>query len=118
MMIPADTVLTSNIVFQTLGGAFSTSAGQSAFVNQLLTSLPKFAPQADPALVLRTGASDLRSVFPSDVLPGVLQAYMVGIKAAFAVAIAFSGVAFLCSLCIPLEKLPTHNTNETPEVAD
>jgi hypothetical protein len=64
--------------------------------------------------VLLTGASELHNVFPSDVLPGVLEAYMVGLKAAFAVAVAFSGVAFLCSLTIPMKKLPSHAPGETP----
>jgi hypothetical protein len=62
--------------------------------------------------VLLTGASELHNVFPPDVLPGVLEAYMAGLKAAFAVAVAFSGVAFLCSLAIPIKKLPTHAPDE------
>ncbi|KAB5546816.1 putative efflux pump antibiotic resistance protein [Coniochaeta sp. 2T2.1] len=101
--------VTANLLFwQMIGGAFSTSAGQAAFVNRLLATLPKTAPGINPGLVLLTGASELHNVFPADVLPGVLVAYMTGLKAAFAVAIAFSGVAFLCSLLIPWSKLPTH----------
>ncbi|CAO2649651.1 Nn.00g070360.m01.CDS01 [Neocucurbitaria sp. VM-36] len=101
--------VTANLLFfQTVGGAFSTSVGQSAFVNRLFATLPKTAPGVDPGLVLRTGASELHKVFTPDVLPGVLEAYMVGLKAAFAVAIAFCGVAFLCSLAIPMRKLPSH----------
>lgn len=96
-------------VFQTIGGAFSNSAGQSAFVNRLLATLPETAPGVEPGLVLLTGASDIHTVFPSDVLPGVLQAYMVGLKAAFAVALSFSGLAFLCSLAVPAGKLPSHH---------
>lgn len=101
-------------VFQTIGGAFSSSAGSAAFVNRLLATLPKTAPSVDPALVIATGASELRTVFAPDVLPGVLQAYMVGLKAAFAVSIAFSGAAFLCTLAIPMRKLPTHEPGEAP----
>lgn len=37
---------------------------------------------------------------------------MVGLKAAFAVALAFSGVAFLCTLLIPTKKLPSHAPGE------
>lgn len=59
-------------------------------------------------LLLITGASDPHKVFPTDVLPGVLQAYTVGIKAAFIVAIAFCGSACLCSLAVLMKKLPTH----------
>ncbi|KAF4626230.1 hypothetical protein G7Y89_g11933 [Cudoniella acicularis] len=60
------------------------------------------------------GASELHNVFSPDVLPGVLEAYMVGLKAAFAVAVAFSGIAFLCSLAIPMKKLPSHESGEAP----
>jgi hypothetical protein len=104
-------------VWQTVGGAFSTAAGQSAFINRLLIKLPELAPSVDPSTVIYTGASELRNVFPADVLPGVLQAYMVGVKAAYAVGIAFSGVAFLLSLTIPWRKLPTHETGEAPVMA-
>ncbi|XPS68737.1 hypothetical protein M3J09_001023 [Ascochyta lentis] len=109
--------VTANLLFyQTIGGAFSTSAGQAGFVNQLLKELPRTAPLVNPLLVLGTGASELHNVFPSDVLPGVLEAYMVGIKAAFAVALAFCGVAFLFSLLIPAKKLASHATPEDAPV--
>ncbi len=103
-------------VFQTVGGAFSNAAGTSAFVNILLATLPRTAPGVDPGLVLLTGASDLRNVFHADVLPGILEAYMQGIKGALAVAVAFAGLAFLCSLAIPTKKLPTHAGGEIPMV--
>jgi MFS transporter, DHA2 family, glioxin efflux transporter len=67
--------------------------------------------------VLLTGASDIHNVFPPDVLPGVLQAYMVGLKAAFAVTVSFSGIAFLSSLAIPTRKLPSHAPGEAPMMA-
>jgi hypothetical protein len=72
------------------------------------------APGVNPSLVLLTGASQLRSVFPPDVIPGVLEAYMVGLKAAFAVAVALCGVASLCTLAIPMRKLPSHAPGEAP----
>ena len=56
-------------------------------------------------------------MFPLDVLPGVLQAYMAGIKAAFAVAVGFSGAAFIAAWFIPWKKLPTHLPGETPMMA-
>jgi len=68
----------------------------------------------EPTTVIFTGASELRNVFSADQLPGVLQAYMVGVKAAYAVGIAFAGVAFLFSFTIPWRKLPTHETGEAP----
>lgn len=105
------------LVYQTIGGAFSTSAGQAGFVNQLLKKLPRTAPSVNPHLVIGTGASELRNVFSPDVLPGILEAYMVGIKAAFAVALAFSGMAFLFSLFVPAKKLASHAKAEDVPVA-
>lgn len=65
------------------------------------------APTVDPTLVLSTGAAELARVFPPDVLPGVLQAYMWGIKVAFALGLAGSGVSFLISLGSRWSKLNT-----------
>ncbi|KAF3771160.1 MFS general substrate transporter [Cryphonectria parasitica EP155] len=92
--------------FQVVGGAFSLSAAQSAFVNRLTSTLPTYAPGVNPALVVATGATELRSVFPPDQLQGILLAYMEGIKASFAIATALSGVAFIMSFFCPWSRLP------------
>jgi hypothetical protein len=41
---------------------------------------------------------------------------MVGIKAAFAVALAFSGVTFVCTLTIPMKRLPSHASSDATMV--
>jgi MFS transporter, DHA2 family, glioxin efflux transporter len=74
------------------------SAAQAAFVNQLIRKLPMSAPGINPVTVIATDATELRTVFNADQLPGVLIAYVAGIKAAFAVAIAVAGMSFLFSL--------------------
>lgn len=73
------------------------SAAQSAFVNHMLTLLPTYAPTVNPMMVIATGATDLWTVFPEDVLPGVLRAYMAGLKVAFAIAVGGVGMAFVIS---------------------
>ena len=90
---------------QIIGGAFGVSAAQAAFGNILLKSLPS---SIDSVTVIVTGATQLRSVFTSEELPAVLFAYMAGIKAAFAVAIGFSGLSLVVSLASNWEKLKTH----------
>lgn len=62
--------------------------------------------------MLLTGASELYNIFLQDMLPGVLKAYMVGLKAAFAVALAFCGIAFLCTLAIPMKRLRSHISSD------
>ena len=89
------TITAMILFFQTIGGAFFVQAGQAAFSNELLKSVPTFAPNVSPALVLSTGASDLREVFNAQDLPGILQAYMAGLRDAYAISIALAGVAFI-----------------------
>lgn len=89
-------------VFQVLGGAFSVSAAQSAFVNRMLSSL---TIGVDPLLAVGTGATELRHVFTAEQLPAIIAAYMTGIKAAFAVSIGMAGFAFVISLLCPWKRL-------------
>lgn len=83
------------LFFQTVGGAFMVSAAQAAFVNVLLKHLPHSAPGVNPVTVVSTGATDLRTAFPADMVPGILEAYMGGLKIAFAIGIASTGMAFV-----------------------
>ena len=69
------------------------SAGQSGFANKLISSVQKLAPGINPALVVATGATDLRKVFSPEVFPHILQAYMDGLRVAFAIAIPLTGIA-------------------------
>ncbi|KAK3168518.1 hypothetical protein OEA41_004966 [Lepraria neglecta] len=80
------------LFFQTIGGAFFVAAGQTAFTNRLLARVPVTAPAVKPSLVVATGATQLRSVFSEADLPGVLVAYMDGLKITFALAVALAGI--------------------------
>ena len=83
------------LFLQTVGGAFMVSAAQSAFINILIKTLPHTAPTVDPAIVVLTGATDLHQTFPTTVLPGILEAYMHGLKISFALAVASTGMALV-----------------------
>jgi hypothetical protein len=52
----------------------------------------KFAPNVQPILLLKAGATDIRSVLAKagllDELPQVLKAYMVGLTDSYRVAVA------------------------------
>jgi hypothetical protein len=90
---------TAMILFcQTIGGAFFVSAGQSAFTNIMVQRLPTHAPDVDVAKLLGTGITDLRDVFPPEDIPGIVDSYMGGLKVAYAVAIAATGISVLISL--------------------
>ena len=56
------------------------------------------APDVSPLQVIGTGATQLRSVFPTEEIPGIVAAYMAGIKLVFALATAGAGMALVVSL--------------------
>lgn len=70
-------------------------------VQRLATS----APSVSPLMVLGTGATQLRAVFPAEAVPGILVAYMAGIKTAMALAVGSVGVAFVVSLFSNFKRL-------------
>lgn len=81
-----------------LGGSFFVVAAQASFINRLLFLLPKMAPGVDPTKVVGTGATLLRTTFDPAHLPGILRAYMSGLRVTFAIAVGGIGVALLLSL--------------------
>ena len=97
--------LTLHAVFVTVGGAFFVSAAQSAFNNQMIKELARRLPEVDPGMVLATGATQIRHAFPASQVPVILDAYMVGLKAVFAVMIAAYGISTLVSVFGSWERL-------------
>lgn len=81
------------LFFQTIGGAFFVSAAQSAFTNRLTDTLATNTLSINAAQVIITGVGELRSVFPSDVIPGLLRSYLSGIHASFIIAILAAAIA-------------------------
>ncbi|KAL4864891.1 hypothetical protein BDV12DRAFT_188618 [Aspergillus spectabilis] len=77
----------------TVGGSFFLSAAQCAFNNQLIKTLSVKLPEINPETALGTGATQIRHAFTSAQVPIVLDAYVDGLKAVFAVAVAAYGVA-------------------------
>lgn len=82
-----------------MGATFMLAAAQAGFTNQLKQRLASTAPNVDRALVLATGATDIRRVFSGADLVGIIRAYEWGIKVAFAIVIAASCVSAIFSLC-------------------
>ncbi|KAK7532592.1 MFS multidrug transporter [Phyllosticta citricarpa] len=93
------------LFFQTMGGAFMVSAAQSAFANELVSTIRRIAPQLNPAQVVATGATEIRVVFHGADLDAVLIAYMEGIRTALILCIALGGVATLVSPLVPWKSI-------------
>jgi len=98
---PADMAVVSAIIIfaRSMGATFMLAAAQAGFTNQLKHRLASTAPDVDRTLVLATGATDIRHVFSGADVIGIVRAYEWGIKVAFAIVIAASGVSVLFSLC-------------------
>jgi hypothetical protein len=90
---------TAIIMFsQTLGGALFISVAQNVFTNQLLHNLKQVVPGLDPAIVLATGATSLKSVIDPKFLAGVQTAYNASIIDTFYVAVAMSALSIFGSV--------------------
>lgn len=93
------------LFFQTIGGSIWVSAAQAGFANKLLKSLPVAAPGVNPGLVLATGATELREVFTPQQVPGILVAYMDGLRTPFTIIIACACVMCVLSVAPRWEKI-------------
>ncbi|CAH0051604.1 unnamed protein product [Clonostachys solani] len=98
--------------FQTIGSAFLLSAAQSAFVNKIATVLRSSALDVDVGTVIATGATEIRHAFPADQVPGIVIAYMEGLRVTFAIAATAVGLAFVVSFFSSWKRLKL-NANAT-----
>jgi MFS family permease len=93
------------LCFQTVGSAFGLAAAQSVLVNTLIGFLERQGSVVDPMTVIATGAGELRSTFSGELLGEILQAYLEGLKAAFRMGCAMSGLCALLALFAPWKRL-------------
>ncbi|KUI52738.1 Putative HC-toxin efflux carrier TOXA [Cytospora mali] len=95
------------LFFQLIGGSFLVSAAQSSFVNIIVKTIPYSAPGVNPATLLATGATELRDVFTPEQVPGILVAYMRGLKIVFAISLASVGLSLVVSVFSRWKRLNT-----------
>ena len=88
-----------------MGGAVFVSVAESIFSNTLINSLKESGSSLDVASVIQTGSSELRQRFSPDELVPILEAYMDGLKNAFALGIALGAAAALMSLAPPIKSI-------------
>jgi hypothetical protein len=89
------------IFFQSLGGALFISVGQTVFQNGIIRGTHQFAPGLDPQVLLRAGATEIRSALTKvgmlDHYQGAIQAYMVGLIDSYRVSVGCVAAAALAS---------------------
>lgn len=118
-VVPSDIATVTGVIvfFQTVGGAVFVAAAQAAFVNQIIIKLAGTARSINSALVVSTGASELRDVFTAEQMTAILPAYMTGLKVAYAISIAAAGIAFCLSPFNNFKKIDAHAAAEGSENA-
>lgn len=84
--------------FNSLGGAISLAIAQNVFINGLAKQVPLYAPEVDPRIVIKAGATFVRNVVPKESLPGVLIAYTKAITDAFLISVIIGALAWAVSL--------------------
>lgn len=85
-------------VFQFVSAAYGVGAADAILNNVLLSSLAQYLPDEDPYEVLKLGSSALKTRFEGEKLRGARHAYIHGLHASWALAIALFCVASLASL--------------------
>ncbi|KAL8760860.1 MAG: hypothetical protein Q9184_002970 [Pyrenodesmia sp. 2 TL-2023] len=93
------------LFFQTIGGSFFVAAGQAAFTNRLIGSLPQNVPDVSPATVVTTGATSLREAFSAEQLPGIIASYLSGIHLTFILATVLIGISLIAAALAPWRKI-------------
>lgn len=82
---------TAVIMFtQMFGGALFVSVGQNVFTNRLQAGLMQEAKGFDASMILKLGATTLKSAVPAQYLPGVLVAYNRALTQTWYVSVAMA----------------------------
>ncbi|EGE77149.2 major facilitator superfamily transporter [Blastomyces dermatitidis ATCC 18188] len=83
---------------QLLGGALFVSVAQNIFTNKLFTGIVSAAPEVDPTIVLREGATSLQRVIPERFLDAVQEVYNSALTETWYVAVAMSALGIIGAL--------------------
>lgn len=88
-----------NFFAQQLGGTVFVSVGQNVLVNKLVSGLTDI-PNFDPAVVVNTGATEIKSVVPAQFLGIVKDVYNHALTDVFEVALVLSCLTIFGALAI------------------
>jgi hypothetical protein len=86
--------------FQTFTGAIFSAAAQSIYTNKTVKVLPKYVPGIDPNAVIAVGATNFRTAFPLDVVPGIIASYMEGLRDVFLIGLGAALASFAVAVII------------------
>jgi len=81
----------------TLGGALFVSVGQNIFTNRLGSNLAANVPSLDMSIVLKVGATSIRTAVDSANIGGVLSAYNDALTQTYYVSVAMACLSIIGS---------------------
>jgi MFS family permease len=93
---------------QQLGGSVFLSVAQNIFSSKLVGRLSGVAG-LDPKAIINTGATDLRSIVPSNELSTVLDAYSYALTRVFILTTALSACMILGALAVEWKSIKSKN---------
>lgn len=85
---------------QMLGGAIFVSVGQNVFDSHLIQNLTQVVHGLDPAIIVNTGATDLRHIVPPQDLHKVLVAYNSALRQTFVGGTVVASLGILGALLV------------------
>jgi MFS family permease len=87
------------VFMQTLGGAVFLSVGQNVLTSHLVGGIGRLLVEGlDPAVIVNTGATDLRDLVPAEQLPAVLEVYSEALRRVFLISTGLASVTILGAL--------------------
>jgi hypothetical protein len=97
---------------QQLGGAIFVSVGQT-ILSTLLVSRLSHIPGLDATMIVKTGATELVKVVPSEFLSVVINTYNYACTRIFLAAVALTCAALLCAFGIEMRSIKKPKNQET-----
>ncbi|OCK75202.1 putative MFS transporter [Lepidopterella palustris CBS 459.81] len=107
--------LSTVCVTQFCSAAYVIAATDSIMNNLILKNLPRYAPGLDPHQVLLIGEGGLQDAFSGETLRGARQAFVDGLKGAWALGVTLLCVSFFCAF---IAKWPGRMAPEVTERDD
>jgi len=93
-------VTSLTLFVENVGTALFIASTEAAFTNGLVSSLSRLLPTLNPATVLETGATEIRTAFEDDQITEILNSYLFGCKTSHFVPLASGGAAVLAALIV------------------
>lgn len=100
---------------QPLGGTVFISVANNLFDSRLAKGLATISQDVDPAAIIASGASDLKSIVDPSFLPLVLQKYNDALRGPFYLATALAAATMLGSACMEWRSVKNTAVKLSPE---